>query len=409
MSKLGFLRCVLLLIFSAAASAARPERAFSVCEVTGQGTELTYAVIEYDTDIDPSGFAPDGFAVSGREIEDVYLSMPDHYGHKTDSGSQLVLKLKALDQPGAARPGAALIPDPVEIIQRKSLRFADGSKLDGSETPVTAPVRDIINADAFEQYAFADPDSDAKLRYNLFEPRFLDDKRKYPLVVFLHDEGINGNPDTRAPLLSSNGATVWADISFQGAHSCFVLAPVFEQAAPDGGNNGAAAESGALLRLLDRLLQEKGNIDPDKIYLTGQGTGSLAACALMQLRPDFFAAALLVSARWDGAIPAQPVSHSMWLINTSADEEAAPGTRGALELWQENGAVLNQDAWPFALGLAEHSDRVRAMLGRGGSINYSLLLSGRDDKACYKAYGISALREWLFAQRRHPVAPVSGG
>ena len=62
-----------------------------------------------------------------------------------------------------------------------------------------------------------------RIWYRLFAPA-LEEKKEYPLVVFLHGAGERGE-DNDIQVAGNRGAVVWTEASEQADRPCYVLAP----------------------------------------------------------------------------------------------------------------------------------------------------------------------------------------
>lgn len=191
------------------------------------------------------------------------------------------------------------------------------------------------------------------LLYQRYIPKIADDKR-YPLTIFLHGSGQLGT-DNLAPLLSSQGAIATLHYE-EGA----VLVPqypsvfdTFDQV-NQGKKGGIHWQTenrlNLVLHMIDDTLSANPQIDSDRIYLIGLSRGAEGALKLLQMRPDFFAAALLMSGReantieWlDGQANEQslaPIVHvPMWFFHSVQDKIApVEGSRVNVALLRDLGA-----------------------------------------------------------------------
>lgn len=196
---------------------------------------------------------------------------------------------------------------------------------------------------------------DNRLHYRLYQPQQVGEKT-YPLTVFLHGSGQLGKDNT-AQLLSSKGA-----IATLQQEQGFVLAPQYASVF-DPFDDASKGQTGGihwqtqnrlalLLKMIDETIAAHPNIDKNRIYLIGLSRGAEGALKLLQQRPDFFAAALLLSGReantieWiDGQADAEslePVKHiPMWFFHSKEDKTApVEGTR-------INVAILRELKAPF--------------------------------------------------------------
>jgi predicted peptidase len=132
--------------------------------------------------------------------------------------------------------------------------------------------------------------------YRLFIPDRYDQKTKYPLVVWLHGSGGVGSDNLRQ--ISADqiaGTHVWTKPENQAEHPSFVLAPQSAKGWLTNGPNKLSPPTLTVVELVG-VLQNEFNIDPQRIYVAGQSNGGLGVWALLQGKPNMFAAAILVSA-----------------------------------------------------------------------------------------------------------------
>ncbi|MBD5552863.1 MAG: hypothetical protein HDQ44_00850, partial [Desulfovibrio sp.] len=132
---------------------------------------------------------------------------------------------------------------------------------------------------------------DKILRYNLFVPKEAAGKDKLPLLLFLADAAPVGK-DLASPLTPGNGGLIWATAKAQGKTPCYVVAPQFAQA-PVSESYAAGPEAGLVVPMLRELCKSE-NIDPKRIYVTGQARGGMLAMYLNIAYPQEFAASLFV-------------------------------------------------------------------------------------------------------------------
>ena len=143
------------------------------------------------------------------------------------------------------------------------------------------------------------------LAYRLFQPDGHDQTRRYPLFLFLSSSMGRGF-DNKAQI--ERGARVLASDAVQGIQPCFVLAPQcpprtqwlntsfktmpFPNYDQDGIPESDTMKS--VVKLINKLVKEF-NIDPDRIYVTGDSMGSSGTWDIITRHPDLFAAAFTSS------------------------------------------------------------------------------------------------------------------
>ncbi|MDU8924874.1 phospholipase [Pasteurellaceae bacterium LIM206] len=181
----------------------------------------------------------------------------------------------------------------VKLLNGKSLAKTTLKRTALSQYVKTPYLDDFV----VKQVALTEPEN--RLSYNFYAAKDQTDKR--PLTIFLHGSGQVGT-DNIAHLLSSKGA-----ISTLQYEDGFVLAPqygtIFDPF--DDVNKGQRGgvhwqtenRQRLLLKMIDQTLSENPAIDRNRIYLVGLSRGAEGALNLLQKRPYFFAAALLMSGR----------------------------------------------------------------------------------------------------------------
>src|SRR5688572_23748934 len=120
------------------------------------------------------------------------------------------------------------------------------------------------------------------LRYGWFKPANLDDKKSYPLIVYLH-----GSTDTVSRDL------IWYGASVQRSNPCFVLSPKCEEPDQGWGNTWEVGHTDATLKVLavvDSLVKHY-NIDINRIYLYGISMGGFGVFSILAKEKGKFAAA----------------------------------------------------------------------------------------------------------------------
>ncbi|UTC78006.1 hypothetical protein E4O04_08325 [Treponema sp. OMZ 799] len=131
-----------------------------------------------------------------------------------------------------------------------------------------------------------------KLPYRLFIPQTLKQHTNIPLVVFLHGSGQRGS-DNRQTLgvTKAEGALIWAYPENQKNYPCVVLVPQIDK-------NQLWRDKDvmdAFFKLVEDLQKTYPNIDKDRIYGTGLSIGAEGLANMSIVKPDFFAAMLLVA------------------------------------------------------------------------------------------------------------------
>jgi len=159
------------------------------------------------------------------------------------------------------------------------------------------------------------------LRFSLFVPAERHDMR-LPLVLCLH--GAGGN---------TAAANRLAAADLQKRHPCVVMAP-----ACDGrsvrwvkhefrGGDEVRAAMPELIEAVDHVVAEH-NVDPTRLYITGQSMGGLGTWGLIANHPAKFAAAVPVCGTWSPADAKKMNGVAIWAFHGAADRTVpASGSR----------------------------------------------------------------------------------
>lgn len=215
-----------------------------------------------------------------------------------------------------------------------------------------------------------------KLLYRLFRPAGMDEKQKYPLVLFLHGAGERGD-DNQAQI--RNGVRFF--LQNQATFPCFLVAPQcpgkFQWVDTPWGNLKHTIPAQptepmqSTIELLPALQKEFAAIDPKRVYVTGLSMGGFGTWDLVSRFPRKFAA----------AVP----------ICGGADEAQAP-------------AIAKVPVWVFHGGADDVVKTVRsrnivaALKAAGGSPKYTEY-PGVGHGSWDQAYGEAELFPWLFSQK----------
>jgi predicted peptidase len=184
------------------------------------------------------------------------------------------------------------------------------------------------NAEAFQKRVYKS--KEGILNYRIYTPEKMDNKKKYPLIIFFHGAGGRGN-DNNGQLAngikdlleysktSGNPAIItvpqcpkgerWADISFKSP----VAAMTKDPSSP--------------MRLVIELLKDtvsKLPVDKERIYVTGLSMGGYGTWDIVQRMPDTFAAAMPVCGRGDTKMAAAIKDIPIWVFHGGADSVVNP-------------------------------------------------------------------------------------
>lgn len=241
-------------------------------------------------------------------------------------------------------------------------------------SPFSVEIANKMTADRFQP-----PGSDFSLPYRIHVPTNLEPGRKYPLVVYLHGAGDNGNDNVR-----HLGLAVAELIRLsQAGEPAFILAPQ----APWGQNwvkvpgppflnfnLASLPESPAIqaTRALIQTLPQRYAVDPDRLYLMGFSAGAAGCWDLLARQPTHpFAASTMLSGAYDPSLAKSLARTPLWFFHGERDEVS-----------------------PYTTTL----DTVKALQAQSGTPRYTLVEGvGHDTTEAAFAHGAF---KWLLEQRR---------
>jgi predicted peptidase len=214
--------------------------------------------------------------------------------------------------------------------------------------------------------------NDQVLYYSLFVPASRGEE-KLPLVLCLH--GAGGN---------SAAANVLADSEMQKKHPCVVMAPACDTATARwvqssfGRGSGSRAVTPELLEALDSVVREA-NVDPARIYLTGQSMGGIGTWGLLAKHAERFAAAVPVCGIWPPEDAPKMKGVAIWAFHGDMDQRVpVRGSRDMIAALKKAG-VRPEPRYTELPGVGH---------GSWGP-----------------AYATTEVWDWLFSQRRAAAAP----
>lgn len=217
-----------------------------------------------------------------------------------------------------------------------------------------------------------------KVPYRLMKPEKIEPGKTYPLVLFLHGGGENGDDNNRSLYI---GAADFAKPENRQKYPCFVLFPHV----PVGRHwiardlkwgRGTADENQAdhldmAKALIGRLMADL-PIDKGRIYVTGVCTGGVATWTAIQRWPDFFAAAMPICDAGDPAQAAKVINVPIWAFHGDKDSVVP----------------------------VEHTQRMIAAVIKAGGKPKMTIYPGVDHNSWTATYGNPEVMAWLFAQKK---------
>lgn len=165
------------------------------------------------------------------------------------------------------------------------------------------------------------------LPYRLFIPSHYEQKKKYPLVVYLHGGGGRGN-DNQKQIDGGNGYLIdfFTSDETQTRYPSFVMAP---QSPMEGWIESDSITPTRYLHLVYKLigeLQRTYNIDEARVYVAGQSMGGFGTFAIISEYPGTFAAGVALCGGGDQSKVARLTSVPIWVFH-GAKDESVPAER----------------------------------------------------------------------------------
>ncbi len=139
------------------------------------------------------------------------------------------------------------------------------------------PVRPEIDFDR-QAYVY---NEDMTLFYRFKTPTYYDGTRKYPLILYLHGLGENGNDNkTQLNTISS----FFRNTESENAYETFFVVPQLPK-----GEGWTGEWADATFKLLEEILR-KYPVDRDRVYVLGYSNGGYGTWNFLSLRGELFAA-----------------------------------------------------------------------------------------------------------------------
>jgi predicted peptidase len=159
------------------------------------------------------------------------------------------------------------------------------------------------------------------LPYRIFTPPHYDQKKKYPLVVYLHGGGGVGD-DNQKQIDGGNGYLIdfFTSDKTQEQYPSFVVAP---QSSGEGWIKEDLITPTHYLQLVHDLiseLQRTYNIDAARVYVAGQSMGGFGAFAIISEHPRTFAAGVALCGGGDQSKVSRLTNTPIWVFHGAKDE-----------------------------------------------------------------------------------------
>lgn len=403
----------------------------SVAEVFPDGQKITAAIVEFDREIDSEKLSPTLFSVKDRNITKIYANAEHAQAAKGKNGRYVVIELSLEDAdawvlsrpaPPPGKPGGPAGPrgfsPQIPLRVRKSLKLRveqldkvaamDGTSLPASRTELISTKASQPIVEDFRQYEYK------HLKYSLFIPKEYDEKKLFPLVMFIADASANSD-DPLLPLVQGIGGVIWATPEEQAKHPCFVLVPQIPHGIPLTRDDFTVSpEFEVVKELLDDVVGRY-TIDKNRIYTTGQSQGCMASCELNVRYPDYFAASLLVSGQWNPETMAAKLAKKNFFITLSeGGPREFPGMNAVTASLEAAGAKVARAHLNARKSKEQLNADVKELIATGANILYAVYDAktvlpddGKDYPQIFHhfrgwqiTYEIEAVRDWLFSQAK---------
>lgn len=381
-------------------------KAIAVCEIFGDGQKVTAALLEADTQVRADEVAREDFEVLGRTVTGVHVSERERTKEAAGEGKYIVLELSPEDEEASTKYRIGKGRDARMGIRKPVLEI---TCIPAGQTIKTEEARDAL-ADQFGLFCYQVPGSTSYLDYQLYVPKQMEDGKKYPLVLFMHDMGACSD-DTAAPLAQGLGAVTWIREESQQKRPCFVVAPCYPRKTAND-EYQVTWEADATAELVKELCRNYA-VDTDRIYGTGQSMGCMMLCELNLRYPGLFAGSFLVAGQWDPKRMGAVREQNLWILVSEKDAKAFPIMGACMEQVEKNGGRVVRGHFSAKAPLEEQNAEVRRIAEQGGHIFFtwyegdSVIPAGAEVfpgayhmSTWVHAYGVEAIQEWLFGCHR---------
>ncbi|MFC8520253.1 alpha/beta hydrolase-fold protein [Streptomyces sp. NPDC057257] len=418
----------------------------AITKVYGDGQKLVAVAVEYDSDIDDSSLSTNTFAVTGRTVTKVYANKEAALADRGRNGRYVIVELSPDDEAAAlwvtqqgsaggssaspspsssassgsgdsggvgaggpkvgdSTPGGTIVAAKATLTQKGTVTTTRGTRYPaGDATMTTTSVVNLI-VDDFKQFTYDDPATGQTLKYNLFVPKNYDPRRRYPLVLFMHDASVV-NVAAQGPLVQGLGAVCWASDADQARHESFVLAPEYGSVVVDD-----TYEPSTLFDTTAHLVEavtKKYSIDPKRRYTTGQSMGAMMSLGLNIKYPDLFAAAYIVAGQWPSDVAAPLADKKLWIVVSQDDDKSYSGENAITKVIAAEGTKVGTAVWDGQSTAAQFAADVRTLEKQKAPVNYASFQTGTTVESgsstsahmgtWHIAYTIPGIRDWIMRQ-----------
>ncbi len=440
---------------------------YLVTNVYGDGQKAWYVVLEYDTAIDPDSVSIDSFEVTDYELAGIYAndeaSVPDssvegnyviielgtdyytqpdyggggptnteyQYGSRADDDQPKPWEQEGYEGGGFGGPNGGG-PDgggegddeeefagpPEEVAeedltnhmtvtfkQTADISSADGAVLAASDEEYTTDYNKNINllVDKFTLYTTT-LSNGTEIMYSLYLPEAYDASKEYPLMTFMPD-AMGEGADPYLALTESYGGVNWATDEWQSKYETIVLVPQYAN------SNGQDPEN--TIELINYICDEY-SVDTNRLYLSGDSSGTIRSIKLLIDHPDMFAASYLIAGQADSDyedLLDQLSGQKIWMVCSEGDARAYPGMTAIKEAVESKGTEVATTQFSAKISYAEQDEYCADLAAEGKSINWSIydaetvmeddvsISDGTEHMNTWRhAYYLDIPREWVFSQ-----------
>ena len=435
-----------------------------ITNVYGDGQKAWTAVLEYGADINPASVSADDFEVEDYDIKAVYVNNEAVIPESGKSGKYVLIELdtesytttnyggtgktdaadvaEALEekaasgtqdsgkipvdssdnskpsgpqnggsmngQGGGAGMGSSVASNQltVKIKQKGDISAVDGTVLSGSDTEYATDYKENTNlfVENFTQYTFTTSDG-TKMMYSLYLPEGYE-TTQYPMMTFMPDATGEGD-DPYLALTESLGASVWITKERQKKYPSIVLVPQY--------TNDNSANDAYTMELINAVAA-KYHADTNRLYLSGQSSGTIRSIKLFIDYPDVFAAAMLTAGQADSAYTDKLSSlagQKIWMICSAGDARAYPGMQAVTDAVKTAGTNVITSQWSAKLSDEEQENNCAKMENTASNIYWTVYDKGtvmRNDVASTDAtehmntwrvsYTLDTVMDWVYSQKK---------
>lgn len=168
------------------------------------------------------------------------------------------------------------------------------------------------------------------LRYRILAPLDYDKNKKYPVHLFLHGSGERGNDNN---LQLTHGADLFLNFQNRKNYKSWVIFPQAPKNDWWGGfydpykfnyNIKHSKALGLVIKLMDEFILRK-DVDINRVYVSGISMGGMGTYAILNQRPNMFAAATPICGDGDpNSVSNFAKKVSIWIFHGSLDKTVLP-------------------------------------------------------------------------------------